>query len=77
MRSEISGLKTMVADTGAALMSRMDRTERSVREAADDLTTTIKMELLGRVGHFENQVQTKIDQRLDAMDARITSLHAK
>lgn len=45
------------------------RIERRVAEMRDDLELTVKSELMGRLGHFETQVEMALGKVADRMDA--------
>ncbi|MBY4641566.1 hypothetical protein K6L44_16570 [Gluconacetobacter entanii] len=63
IRKEIADLRTVTL----ANADRSRRLERRLEEMRDDIELMMKAELMGRLGHFEAQVEN----RLDAMSDRI------
>ena len=70
IRKEIADLRTVTL----ANADRSRRLERRLEEMRDDIELMMKAELMGRLGHFETQVEN----RLDAMSDRIGEIaHGK
>ncbi|GBQ52275.1 hypothetical protein ACM0P6_02785 [Komagataeibacter sucrofermentans] len=70
IRKEIADLRTVTL----ANADRSRRLERRLEEMRDDIELMMKAELMGRLGHFETQVEA----RLDAMSDRIGEIaHGK
>lgn len=62
-RREVGEMRSLLL----ALAEQGRRVERRVGEVRDDIELMVKAELMGRLGHFE----TQIEARLGALDARL------
>jgi len=72
LRSEQKMLRGEVTEMRSLLLSVADqvrRTERRVTEVRDDIELMVKAELMGRLGHFEAQLES----RLHAIETRLGS----
>jgi hypothetical protein len=72
LRGEQKVLRREVSEMRSLLLSVADqgrRTERRVAEIRDDIEVMVKAELMGRLGHFEAQ----LEGRLEAIEARLPS----
>ena len=67
---ESRGLLLSLAEQLRRLDRRIDDVERRIVEQRDDLELMIKAELMGRLGHFE----TQIDHRLGRIEDRVAAL---
>jgi hypothetical protein len=70
MQGELRSLRAEQRDLRTLVLAQVEqgrRVERRVGELRDDLELMIKAELMGRLGHFE----TQMEHRLDALAERI------
>jgi predicted nucleic acid-binding Zn-ribbon protein len=67
---EARGLLLSLSEQLRRLDRRVDDIERRIVEQRDDLELMIKAELMGRLGHFE----TQIDYRLARIEDRVAAL---
>jgi len=63
LRRELGEMRSLLL----ALADQGRRIERRVGEIRDDIELMVKTELMGRLGHFE----TQIEARLDALESRL------
>ena len=52
-----------------ALVDQNRRTEHHVAALKDDLELMIRSELMGSLGHYRNQIERKLDDMTDRLDA--------
>jgi predicted nucleic acid-binding Zn-ribbon protein len=64
---EVRSLALALADQGRRLERRFGDMERRISDIRDDLELMLRAELMGRLGHFE----TQIEARLDGLEARL------
>jgi hypothetical protein len=70
LRSEQQVLRREVSEMRSLVLSVSDqvrRMDRHVAEVRDDIELMVKAELMGRLGHFEAQ----LEHRLQAIEARL------
>jgi hypothetical protein len=70
IREEMSAFRREQNDMRTVVLSAIDRVrrlERRLEEVRDDLELTIKAEIMGRMGHFE----TEMEKRLDSLREQI------
>ena len=57
---------TALAEMQTLILATFDRTkrlERRLEEVRDDLETTIKMEIMGRLANFRTEMEKRLDSR--------------
>ena len=75
LRKEQRDQRTLLlqsVDYSRRIERRFDALDRRMAEMRDDLELMIKAELMGRLGHFETQMEHalgKLSDRMDEMDA--------
>lgn len=52
-----------------SLVEQSRRTERRISELKDDLKLMTHAELMGNLGHYRNQIERKLDDVTDCLDA--------
>ena len=59
-RREQNEMRTLTLAT----FDRIKRVERRLEEVRDDLESTVKAEIMGRLGNFETEMERRLDERL-------------
>lgn len=70
LRDEVRGFRREQNDMRTltlATFDRIKRLERRLEEVRDDLESTIKAEIMGRLGNFETEMERRLEERFPTL----------